>query len=148
MRALQLAAGSGIRRCLRALHTDACTSRFLLSLQAGAFDRFLNVQITVLILVQAVLCVACFDACAASNNIRTLTAKPRSPPVHSCVGMTIGCVMWRRSHQSHWYFMWQARTGNNKSSDLLYGILNFLTFWYAHARRRTRLTCCLLDCLL
>jgi magnesium-transporting ATPase (P-type) len=72
-------------------------------MQAGAFDRFLNIEITVLILVQAAL----------------------------CVGMAIGSVQWRSAHRSHWYFEWREHTGNNYASDVVYGIFNFLTFWCA-----------------
>jgi phospholipid-transporting ATPase len=69
--------------------------------KAGAFDRFLNTQITVLILVQMAL----------------------------CAGMAAGAVQWRRSHLEHYYFEWQARTSNNYASDFLFGLFKWLTFW-------------------
>ena len=69
--------------------------------KAGAFDRYLNAQIALLMSLQVLI----------------------------CTGMAIGSVLWRRTHQSHWYFEWQARTGNNNAHDAVYGLLNWLTFW-------------------
>ena len=69
--------------------------------KTGAFDRFLNIQIAILIIVQTAL----------------------------CVGMAAGSVLWRRSHRDHWYFEWQAHTGNNYESDFLFGLFKWLTFW-------------------
>jgi hypothetical protein len=81
-------------------------------MQTGAFDRFLNIEITVLILVQAAL----------------------------CVGMAIGSVQWRDAHRSHWYFEWSEHTGNNYASDVVYGVFNFLTFWCVLLRGAERTT--------
>ena len=69
--------------------------------KTGAFDRFLNVQIAILIIVQMAL----------------------------CAGMAAGSVLWRRSHRDHWYFEWNAHTGNNFESDFLFGLFKWLTFW-------------------
>jgi hypothetical protein len=98
----------------------------------------LNVQITILILVQAALCVDSRVACDGCASLMRATPAARAP-CHlagarcSCVGMAIGSVTWRRSHRGHWYFMWDQHTGNNVASDVLYGLLNFLTFWRVHA---------------
>ena len=69
--------------------------------KAGAFDRFLNTQIAVLIVVQMAL----------------------------CAGMAAGAVQWRSSHRDHYYFEWQAHTSNNYGSDFLFGLFKWLTFW-------------------
>ena len=69
--------------------------------KTGAFDRFLNIQIAVLIILQTAL----------------------------CAGMSAGSVLWRRSHRDHWYFEWQAHTGNNYASDFVFGLFKWLTFW-------------------
>ena len=69
--------------------------------KTGAFDRFLNLQIALLIILQTAL----------------------------CAGMAAGSVLWRRSHRDHWYFEWQAHTGNNYASDFVFGLFKWLTFW-------------------
>ena len=69
--------------------------------KTGAFDRFLNNQIAILIIVQMAL----------------------------CAGMAAGAVLWRRSHRDHWYFTWQAHTSNNYASDFVFGLFKWLTFW-------------------
>lgn len=67
--------------------------------KAGAFDRFLNVQIALLIGLQAAL----------------------------CAGLAVGAHLWRSAHRADWYFDWPQHV--NEGAETGRGVLDFLLFW-------------------
>lgn len=73
--------------------------------KVGAYDRFLNVQVIALIVLQVALCVA----------------------------LAVAAFEWRRDHKGAYYFMWEkhstGKSGNNAQNGLAFVVISFLTFW-------------------
>jgi ABC-type Fe3+ transport system permease subunit len=72
----------------------------------GAYDRFLNVQVVALIVLQLALCIA----------------------------LAVASYAFRREQRGAFYFEWTAsgtgKSGNNAGNGFVFGSISFLTFWY------------------